>query len=110
LIQQKIPFNRDILEPVPNNFFRDHLNYRLFVLPGHKVRHVLDFKVVSVILFDWDFYSFLDVVHVSVEVRNVLDVAYGLWNVEGLLFVDHLFYLLDLGWTVLDCWTGLCYV
>ena len=71
---------------------------------------MLHLIVVSVILFDWNLDSFLNVVHVSVEVWAVLNVAHGLWNVQGLLFVDDLFDLLDLGWQVLDDWAVLGYV
>ena len=71
---------------------------------------MLHLIVVSVILFDWNLDSFLNVVHVSVEVWDVLNVAHGLWNVQGLLFVDDLFDLLDLGWQVLDDWAVLGYV
>ena len=57
---------------------------------------MLHLIVVSVILFDWNFDSFLNVVHVSVEVRDILNVADGLRDVQGLLLVDDLFDLLDL--------------
>jgi hypothetical protein len=71
---------------------------------------MLHLIVVSVILFDWNFDSFLNVVHVSVEVRDILNVADGLRDVQGLLLVDDLFDLLDLGGAVLDDRASLGYV
>lgn len=49
---------------------------------------MFDLIVISVVLFHGYLDSFFDVIHVSVKMGDVLHVSDGLWDVEGLLFVD----------------------
>lgn len=51
---------------------------------------MLNFIVVSEVLFNRDFDPFLNVVHVFVEVGNVFNTSDWLRDVQGLLFVDNL--------------------
>lgn len=68
---------------------------------------MLDLVVVCVVFLDWDLDTLLDVVHVTVELGDILDVADGLWDLKGLLLVDYLFDLFDLGAGVGGSGTGL---
>jgi hypothetical protein len=69
---------------------------------------VLDFIVVRVVFFNGDLDTLLDIVHVAVEVGDVLNVPDGLAGLKGLLLVDYLLDLFDLGAGVLDSRAGLC--
>jgi hypothetical protein len=55
---------------------------------------MLDLIIVRVIFLDGDLDPFLHIIHVPVEVGNVLDISDRLWDVQRLLFVDDLLYLL----------------
>lgn len=101
-----LPLNGDILESIPDDLFRDHFNDGVLILSGHEISDMLNFIVVSVVLFDRNFNSFLDIVHVSVELRNVLNVPNWFWNVDGLLLVHDLLHLSDISLilTFLEVW------
>jgi hypothetical protein len=101
-----LPLNGDILESIPDNLFRDHFNDGVLILSGYEISDMLNFIVVSIVLFDRNFNSFLDIVHVSVELRNVLNVPNWFWNVDGLLLVHDLLHLSDISLilTFLEVW------
>lgn len=105
-LKKMLPLNGDILESIPNDLFRDHFDDGVLILSGHEISDMLNFIVVSIVLFDRNFDSFLDIVHESVELRNVLNVANWLWNVEGLLLVHDLLHLGDISLilTFLEVW------
>lgn len=91
-----LPLNGDIFEPIPDDLLRDHFNDGVLILSGHEISDMLNFIVVSIVLFDRNFNSFFNIVHVSVELRNILNVPNWFWNVERLLLVHDFLHLRDI--------------
>jgi len=83
----QLPLNGQILKPVPDNLLRNHLDNSVFILPGHKIGNMLNLIIVGVVFLDRKFDPFLNVVRVSVQVWDVLDVSNRFGNAHGFLFV-----------------------
>ena len=63
--------------------------------------------IVSVVFLNWDLDSFFHIVHIAVEMWDVLNVSDGLWDVKRLLFIYDLLYLFHFCGGVPDWWMEL---
>lgn len=73
--------NGNILKPVSYNLFWNHFNNSVLIFSRYKISNMFNLIIISIVFFYRNFDSFLDIIHVSMEMWNVLNISYRLWNI-----------------------------